>query len=325
MRRLCLILAVVAGALVVPATPASAHGADTPSGTSYRTVVTAITPPQRGLSVRVVEAGARLELTNDTGRTVEILGYSGEPYLEVRPDGTYENRRSPTAYRNQTFAGDTPVPATADPAAPPQWRRVSDGTTVRWHDQRTYWMGDDLPPAARAEPSRRHRLRDWSVPLRDQTRTLEIRGTLDYLPPPTAWLWWVGALLLAGAVVAAGLRWVRSVPAVALVAGVILTGYGVSRTIDAEVPLVLFVAALVAVAAFFWRAPFYTALAGAVLALFGGFTDVGVFGAAVVPASGPAWIARFAVLVAIGAGVGMAATGVLRLRNLPDGAARVDA
>jgi hypothetical protein len=264
--------------------------------------------------VRAVEAGARLELTNETGRTVEILGYSGEPYLEVRPDGTYENRNSPAAYRNQTLTGETPVPASADPAAPPQWRRVSGSTTVRWHDQRTHWMGDDLPPAAQAEPRRSHRLRDWSVPLRDQTRTFEIRGTLDYLPPPTAWLWWVGALLLAAAVTAAGLRWARSAPAVALVAGVILTGYGVSRTIGAEVPLVLFVAALVTVAAFFWRAPFYTALAGAVLALFGGFTDVGVFGAAVVPAVGPAWLARVAVLVAIGAGVGMAATGVLRLR-----------
>jgi hypothetical protein len=133
----------------------------------------------------------------------------------------------------------------------------------------------------------------------------------------------VGALLLAAAVTAAGLRWARSVPAVALVAGTILAGYGVSRTIDAEVPLVLFVAALVTVAAFFWRAPFYTALAGAVLALFGGFTDVGVFGAAV--ALGPAWIARIAVLVAIGAGVGMAAIGVIRLRNLSEGEARVDA
>jgi hypothetical protein len=90
------------------------------------------------------------------------------------------------------------------------------------------------------------------------------------------------------------------------------------------VPLVLFVAALVAVAAFFWRAPFYTALAGAVLALFGGFTDVGVFGAAVVPAAGPAWAARVAVLVAIGAGVGMAATGVLALRKLSEDTAKVD-
>ena len=51
------------------------------------------------------------------------------------------------------------------------------------------------------------------------------------------------------------------------------------------------------------------------LALFGGFADLGVFRAAVVPVAGPAWFARVAVLVAIGAGVGMAATGVLRLAD----------
>jgi hypothetical protein len=67
----------VAGAFVAPATPASAHGADAPETTAFRTTVTGIAPPMRGLSVRTVEAGARLELTNDSGRTVEVLGYAG--------------------------------------------------------------------------------------------------------------------------------------------------------------------------------------------------------------------------------------------------------
>lgn len=324
MRRVALILSIVAGALLVPAGPASAHAGDTSKATNYRTTVTGITPAQPGLEVAVVEAGARLELVNRTGRTVEILGYQGEPYLEVRPDGTYENANSPSTYRNQTADGDSPVPATADPAAPPQWRRVSGATTVRWHDQRARWTGAGPPAAAQAEPGRVHRLRDWSLPLREQTRTFEIRGTLDYVPPPVAWLWWLGALLLAAAVTALGRRSVRAVGAVALVAGVVLLGYGVSRTLVTEVPLVLFVAALIAVAAGFWRAPFFTALAGAVLALFGGFSHLDVFTAAVVPSAGPAWFARVAVLVAIGAGAGLAATGVLRLREVSAPAAKVE-
>lgn len=323
MRRLALILTVVAGALLVPATPASAHEGDTGVATNYRATVTGVTPAEPGLSVRVVEAGARLELVNDTGRTVEILGYEGEPYLEVRADGTYENLNSPATYRNQTADGDTPVPATADPAAPPQWRRVSGDTTVRWHDQRARWTGADLPAAARAEPDRVHRLRDWTVPLREQTRTFEIRGSLDYVPPPTAWLWWAGALLLAAAVTVAGRRSVRAVGAAALVAGAVLIGYGVSRTLVTEVPLVLFVAALITVAAAFWRAPFFTALAGAVLALFGGFSNLDVFTAAVVPSAGPAWFARVAVLTAIGVGAALAATGVLRLREVSEPATKV--
>ncbi len=323
MRRVALILAVVAGALVVPATPASAHGGDAPESTSYRTTVTGISPARDGLTVRAVEAGARVELTNDTGPTVEIHGYTGEPDLEVRPDGTYENTRSPATYLNRTLAGDTPVPATADPAAAPQWRRVSSGTTVRWHDRRTHWTDDDLPPVAAADPSRTHRLSDWRVPLREQTRTFEIRGTLDYVPPPAAWLWWLGALLLAGAATAAARRSPRLGGALAAGAGTILLAYGVARALDSGISTVLFVAALLALAAAWWRAPFFTALAGAVLAVFGGLADLGVFRAAVVPVAGPGWFARAAVMVAIGVGAGLAAAGVLRLRTLSEGDAKV--
>ncbi len=323
MRRALLILAVVAGALVAPAAPASAHGGDAPESTAYRTTVTGITPAMAGLRVRTVEAGARLELTNDTGRTVEVLGYAGEPYLEVRPDGTYENVNSPATYVNRTLAGDTPVPATADPAAPPQWRRVSSATTVKWHDRRTHWTGDRLPPAAAAEPSRTHRLRDWAVPLREQTRTFEIRGTLDYLPPPATWLWWAGALLLAVAVTAAARRSPTAGGAFALGGGTILIAYGVARALDAGVSLPLFVTALLACAAAVWRAPFFTLLAGAVLAVFGGLGDLGVFRAAVVPAAGPAWFARVAVAVAIGVGAGLAAAGVLRLRSMSEAGTKV--
>ena len=205
----------MAGALVAPATPAFAHGGDAPDATAYRTAVTGITPAMAGLTVRTVEAGARLELTNRTGRTVEVLGYSGEPYLQIRPDGTYQNLNSPATYLNQTLAGDTAVPASADPTAPPSWRRVSTATTVRWHDQRTHWLTQGPPPAAATDPARGHRLRDWSVPLREQTRTFEIRGTLDWVPPPAAWLWWAGAVLLTLAVTALAARWSWTVRPVA--------------------------------------------------------------------------------------------------------------
>ena len=321
--RTAIVLTVVAGALLGPATPAFAHGGEAPDATAYRTAVTGISPAEPGLRVRAVEGGARLELTNDTGRTVEVLGYAGEPYLEVRPDGTYENVNSPAAYVNQTLAGDTPVPATAAPAAPPQWRRVAGEPAFRWHDQRARWTGEDLPPAAQADPDRRHRVRDWTVPLREQARTLAVHGTLDYLPPPPAWAWWAGALLLAAAVTVAALRWPVTAAVAGPVAGALLAAYGVLRALDSGISPVLFVAAAVAAAAGIWRTPFVTALGGAVLAIFGGFADVGVFRAAVVPMVGPSWLARVAVLVAIGAGVGMAANGVLRLREVSEPRARV--
>ena len=330
MRRVALFVTVVAGALVAPATPAFAHGGDAPDATAYRTAITGISPPERGLTVRTVEAGARLELTNHTGRTVEVLGYSGEPYLEVRPDGTFENVNSPATYLNATLAGDTAVPATADPTAPPSWRRVSPTTTVRWHDQRTHWLSPGLPPAAAADPTRSHRLRDWAVPLREETRTFEIRGTLDWVPPPAAGLWWAGTALLAVAVAAIASRWAWSAGAVALVAATIVLLYGVLRMLDG-LPFapVLFLAAAVALAAGVLslrrRAPFLLALAGALLTVFAGVANIGVFRAAVVPVAGPSWFARTAVLVAIGAGVGMAAVGILRLRAARPAPARSSA
>ena len=320
MRRFALIVTAVAGALA-PATPAFAHGGEAVTSTAYLTRVTGISTPEKGLRVRAVEAGARLELSNQTGHAVEILGYSLEPYLEIRPDGTYENTSSPAAYLNQTLAGDTAVPATADPTAPPTWRRVSTDTTVRWHDQRTHWLNPGLPPQAQADPSRSHRLRDWTVPLRAGVHIFEIRGTLDWVPPPKTWLWWLGTALLAVAVTALGRRFTRPIAAVALIAGTIMISYGSARS--GNLPL-LAVSILTIVAGFRPR-PFLLALAGAGLAVFAGFNQAGVFTQAIVPVAGPSWWTRAAVLVALGAGLGLAATGVLRLRKLSVAATMVEA
>ena len=108
-----------------PAAPAAAHGADAPSGTNYRTRVSAVSPAVAGLTVRAVEAGARLELDNRTGRTIEVIGYESEPYLEVRPDGVFANTRSASYYLNMSLGPGAPVPLTADAAAPPSWQRLS--------------------------------------------------------------------------------------------------------------------------------------------------------------------------------------------------------
>ena len=320
MRRRTLLVAVLAGAILVPAGPASAHGGEAPDATAYRTEVSGLSTPVPGLNVRVVEAGARLELTNDTGRTVEVLGYDNEPYLEVRPDGTYQNANSPAAYTNRTLDGDSPVPSNADPAAPPQWQRISTEPSVRWHDRRARWLGPGLPPQAQADPSRPHKLRDWTVPLCQGVTTFEVRGTLTWQPPPAPWAWWVGALALAVAVTAAGRRRTGRVGAVALAAGTIGFAYAVTRAslgVEGTAPAIGAAALAIAAGALTLRgrAPFLLLLGGTALTIFCGLADAGVFTQAVVDFPGPGWLSRAAVLTTTGAGAGMAATGLLRLRS----------
>ena len=88
-----------------------------------------------------------------------------------------------------------------------------------------------------------------------------------------------------------------------------------STALDGGAPsLVLVLAGLLPLAAAFRHPPFYLALAGACLALFAGFTQIGAFDAAVLPTAGPAWLSRAFVTTALGVGVAMALTGVLRLR-----------
>ncbi|WP_323373389.1 hypothetical protein, partial [Plantactinospora alkalitolerans] len=326
------------GALSIAA-PADAHAADAPDGSNYRSAASGVTPAVPGLAVRVVEGGARLELVNRTGRTIEVLGYAGEPYLEVRPDGVWENTASPATYLNRTLDGDTQLPAAADPSRPPSWRRVSTDPVVRWHDQRSRWLESAPPPVVAARPDRQHRVRDWVVPLRDSTTTMELRGTLDWLPPPDPLPWWSLSLLGALAVGALGLlprasrpgrRATVALAALAGTGGVAAICFALARGADAGVggmllglvtaqlwPTLTGTAALAAGAYALTRRPaadFALALAGTCLALFTGVTNAAVFLRSVVPVPWPAEWARIVIAVVIATGGGLAVAGALRLR-----------
>ncbi|MFU8876274.1 hypothetical protein [Micromonospora sp. SL4-19] len=341
LRRAGLVVVAALAALLALATPAAAHGADAPDGTDYRAEVAAISPARPGLTARMVEAGARLELTNRTGPEVEVLGYSGEPYLRIGPGGVYENTRSPATYLNRTIAGDTQLPPQADPAAVPVWQRISDGPSARWHDQRTLWMESAPPPQVGADPTRQQRIRDWVVPLRAGDDPVEVRGTLDWVPPPDAYPWWVAAtlgFLLIGAAglvpsgTATGVRALRAVGALLALGGLATVAFTVGRVLDAGAEGVggvllglvgeqvwTLLTGLGAVAAGGYAlarreaADFTLALAGACLTLFAGVANLAVLSRSVVPVAWPAGLARVLVALALATGAGAVAAGILRL------------
>lgn len=328
------------GALAVAA-PAQAHGADAPDGANYRTTVTSVTPAVDGLSVRIIEAGARFQLTNRTGRTVEVLGYAGEPYLAVRPDGVYENVHSPATYLNRTLVGGT-APPTADPAKPPSWRKIGSEPVARWHDQRTRWLEAEPPGQVRADPGRPHRLRDWTLPLRDGQSTVQVRGTLDWLPSPDPYLWWGGILLGALAIAALGLispgwaageRALAGLGALTAAGGIAAMTFAVARQLEAGAdgpaalalgllttriwPVLIGIGGLAAAGYALARRPagdFAVVLAGSCLALIAGVPNAVVLARSVVPVSGPPVVARLLVAVIIATGLGVAAGAALRMR-----------
>ncbi|MGN9915253.1 hypothetical protein [Micromonospora palomenae] len=342
LRRAGLVATAALLTLLALATPAAAHGADAPDGTDYRIEATGLAPARPGLTVRAVEAGARLELVNRTGRDVEVIGYSGEPYLRVGPGGAYENSRSPATYLNRTLAGDTTLPPEADPAAPPQWRRIADEPRVRWHDQRTQWRESGPPAQAVADPNRTHRVRDWAVPVRDGGEQVAIRGTLDWVPPPDPYPWWVAATLGFLAVAAAGLlpagsiagdRALRAVGALLALGGAAAVVLVVGRELDAGAegvggvlggllsgqiwPLLTGLGAIAAGGYALARRPaaadFALALSGACLALFAGVANLGVLSRAVAPAPWPGQYARLLLLAVLVGGAGAVGAGILRL------------
>ncbi len=336
--RLVVLLGVGVAVLTTAAAPAYAHGADAPTATDYRVTVTGISPALPGLRIRTVEAGARLELVNHSGVDVEVLGYSGEPYLLIRADGVWQNANSPATYLNESLTGGVAPPASAGPAQPPAWQQLSSTPAVLWHDQRTHWTSSTAPADVLAAPDTAHHLRNWSIPLRSGTRDFAVTGSLDWLPAPAASAWWAGCLLVAGALALLGLlagAWVpRALGAVAVGSGLAALGYATGVALDSGVlgaagvlraaltgqtwPVVCGLAALAAGGYALARRPaadLALGLAGACVALFAGVGNAAVFAHRVLPSRWPDGVARLLVLGAAAGGTGLVLAVVLRLRR----------
>jgi hypothetical protein len=341
-RALAVCAFVVPAVLALSASPVSAHPGDIQLAVDYRTRVTAVTPARSGVEVRFVADGSRLELRNHTGRTVEVAGYQGEPWLQVRTDGVWLNTRSPSQYLDQP---NHPQRAAADPRAAPEWQRISGEARARWHDHRTVWHGDP-PPQVRSDPSQPHRIRDWTIPLRLDDGTAQITGTLDWLPPPHAGTWWAVVLIATAAIAALGTRnppegsrtataLRLGLAAVALVTG--LTAIGAAIALVATnvaptaggwatglaseaMPILTGLAMCAAAGAVLARrapADFGLAFGGIAVAVFSGFVNTAVFSHAVAPVPADGVLARLAETIVLAGGIGLAVAGAVRMFRRP--------
>jgi hypothetical protein len=178
-----------------------------------RSNVTSVTPVVSGLVVTVLDYDDRLELRNETGKELVILGYEGEPYLAFRDGRVYRNVRSPATYLNDDRFAQVAVPEQADSKAEPEWEEVAVREAYDWHDHRIQRMSKTLPPNVQKAKDEPHHVFDWTVPARLDGRPLAIAGSLDYEPPssgiPKPLVAALGLLAIGGGA-AVWLRWRRT-------------------------------------------------------------------------------------------------------------------
>ncbi|MDQ4038063.1 MAG: hypothetical protein M3313_06880 [Actinomycetota bacterium] len=331
-----------AGFVLLVADPAAAHVGNSPAADNYSGAVTSVEPSlPEGISVEIIAFGSRLWLSNLSDEVVSVPGYSGEPYLEIGPDGVRRNQNSPTTYINLGGPGTAALPDRADPTAEPSWEIVSSEPEYEWSDHRTHWTRAQLPPDVLADPGSAHRIMEWTIPLEIGSTTYDVSGVLDWTPPPPTWLPYLVVVAVAG--VGVFVCWIRR--SSTLATGLLLLGCMASVWHLASTPLprgstssviygllgvsvptvailVLTVFAVRAVhrqsGAKPWNsAPYLFGLAGWLL-IAEAFPDLDVLFRANVSAIGPAWAARAAVLLLLGLGLGLAlgSFGLLRARSL---------
>jgi hypothetical protein len=331
MRAALVVAALAVGIVGVTASPASAHGLGGLKPTDYESILQSVSPHVAGMHVEVTDLGTKVEVTNDGTHEVVVLGYANEPYLRVGRHGVFENIRSPATYLNRSATITSKPPKSADATATPVWRKISDGTTARWHDHRAHFMGGDDPPAVARDPGRRHVVDHFDIPLRVGAEMVHVRGEVVYVPPPSPWPWVVGAILVAALVFVlartGAWRTVFVVSLALLVVAEVLHVFGLWDASTASFGTKLGESAyslagiLLALLALGWiarkgavSAVPIVLVAAIFLFVAGGLSDVTSLGRSQIPSTFAPGIARLLVMLMLGVGGGLAVAAAFRLR-----------
>jgi hypothetical protein len=323
----CAIVALVA-------TPADAHTISGPRPTNYRSRIVSVTPPAPGVHVRIVDLGARAELSNDTKTDVIVLGADKEPYLRVGPGGVFENLHSASTYVNRTLKGGIiPRDVDTNPKLPPDWHKISDGHVARWHDHAAHWMQPTLPPVVQADPGRFHRINLGHIFFVHDGVTSDAAVALDWVPGPssTPWILVIVSFAVIGFALALRRSWSRLL-AVAIAVLVLsdiahAIAYEMSRAGSLTTKLgEFFGGAFVSIAIWIvavptiiglWRrrtdALYGAIFVGLLIALVGGATDLSALARSQLPTVSSRALTRFEVALSLGLGAGIAIGALVRI------------
>ena len=179
-RTVAAVAVALAGLAVVPAQPAGAHAGD---GLS-QPIFEAMSPAVGGVNVTVAySANYQLIVSNTTDQPITFLADTGEPFLEIGPDGVRANFASPAFYSSNNPGGLDSFPPAAKPGpdVAPIWRRLSRQTSWGWYDHRLHPTESYVPPEI-VRAKKVAVLGRWRVPLRYGDQDGELTGRFEFRP-----------------------------------------------------------------------------------------------------------------------------------------------
>lgn len=172
-------LGLIALFILVAAPAASAHQGDP----NYRSEVTAVQPAGLGdgLSISVVNFDDHVRIEAEPGKELLVVGYEQEPLARIHADGRVEeNLNSPSYYLNHDRYANVDLPEHADAEAEPDWKQVGQNGIYEWHDHRSHWMGEGLPPQVKDE-SVVTKVFDYTIPVEIDGHPARFVGTLTWV------------------------------------------------------------------------------------------------------------------------------------------------
>jgi hypothetical protein len=281
---------VVVLALAAPGT-ASAHLRTSKSAVDFRAHVTR--GPLEAVEVRIYRSDLALGLTVRRGHKVVVLGYLGEPFLRIGPNGVSVVAASPTA------AGA---------------RVTSHGRSAVWHDARVRGLPSGVDRG------------EWSVPLLVDGRRTHLVGEIERVPRPSLGPWIaLGVVFAGGVALLLALRRMRALRTATVTLGALAAmatlvtaiGFAVASTASADswIESANEAAVVLVGAVFLVRGSLdVKALAAGTLGLIAvavALTRLPVLFHGIVLSALPAQAARLAVALALAAGAAAAILGVV--------------